>query len=76
MKKPDLMQETMSTRKPRQKKLGLEGEKKEKRYDQISISFEEIIHWGCSSMSSVYMTWQVQKPLVVFWVGITLSKRA
>ena len=42
MKKPGLMQETMSTRKPRQKKLGLEGEK---RYDWIAISFEETIHW-------------------------------
>ena len=45
MKKPGLMQETMSTRKPRQKKLGLEGEK---RYDWIAISFEETIHWEYS----------------------------
>ena len=28
MKKPGLMQKTMSTQKPRQKKLGLEGEKR------------------------------------------------
>ena len=33
MKKPDLMQETVSTRKPRQKKRWLEGEKRENRYD-------------------------------------------
>ena len=45
MKKSGLMQETMSTRKPRQKKLGLEGEK---RYDWIAISFEETIHQECS----------------------------
>ena len=30
MKKSDLMQETISTQKPRQKKLGLEEEKRER----------------------------------------------
>ena len=48
MKKPDLMQETVSTRKPRQKKRLLEGEKRENRYDQISIYFEETIYWKLS----------------------------
>ena len=38
MKKPDLMQETMSTRKSRQKKIELEGEKRERR-DMIGYQF-------------------------------------
>ena len=48
MKKADLMQEIMSTRKPRQKQRGLEGEKREKRYNWIAIYYEEIMHQGCS----------------------------
>ena len=39
------MQETISTRKPRQMNRGLKGEKREKRYNWIAISFEETIHW-------------------------------
>ena len=76
MKKPGLIQETMSTRKPRQKKLGLEGEKRGR--DMIGQQFllKKLSIENVVSMSSVYMTWQVQKPLVVFWVGIALSKRA
>ena len=42
------MQETMSTRKPRQKKRGLERNRREKRYYWISIYFEETIHWRYS----------------------------
>ena len=45
MKKSDLMQEIMSTRKPRQKKRGLERNRKEKIYDWITIYFEETIYW-------------------------------
>ena len=37
------MQETISTQKPRQKDRGLER-KREKRYDWITIYFEEIIY--------------------------------
>jgi len=48
MKKPCLIQETISTQKPRQKKRGLDREKREKRYD-----------WMVVSMSSAYMTWQI-----------------
>jgi len=48
MKKPCLIQEIISTQKPRQKKRGLDREKREKRYD-----------WMVVSMSSVYMTWQI-----------------
>ena len=48
MKKPDLMQETMSTRKLRQKERGLERNRREKRYDWIAIYFEETIHWRYS----------------------------
>ena len=42
------MQETMSTRKPRQKKRGLERNRREKRYNWIVIYFEETIHWRYS----------------------------
>ena len=45
MKKPGVMQEIMSTRKSRQKERGLERNRREKRYDWISIYFEETIHW-------------------------------
>ena len=48
MKKLDLMQETMSTRKPRQKERTLERNRREKRYDWIAIYFEENIHWKYS----------------------------
>ena len=44
MKKLDLMQETMYTRKPRQKERTLERNRREKRYDWIAIYFEETIH--------------------------------
>ena len=42
------MQETIFMRKPRQKERGLERDKREKRYDQIAIYFEETIHWRYS----------------------------
>jgi len=48
MKKLDLIQEIMSTRKPRQKKIRLKREKRKKRYNWIAISFEEIIRWECN----------------------------
>ena len=48
MKKLDFIQETMSTRKPKQKKIRLERENREKRYNWIAISFEKIIRWECS----------------------------
>jgi len=44
MKKPGLMQEIMSTRKPKQNERGLERNRREKRYDWIAIYFEETIH--------------------------------
>jgi len=43
MKKSDLKQKTMSTRKPK-KKARIGGRKEKKRYDWIAIFFEEIIH--------------------------------
>ena len=39
MKKSDLMQEIMSTRKPKQKKARIGGRKEKKRYDWIAIFF-------------------------------------
>ena len=48
MKKPGLMQEIMSTRKPRQKKRGLEKNRRENRYGWIAIYFEKTIHWRYS----------------------------
>jgi len=39
------MQKTMSIRKPRQKERGLERNRRERRYNWISIYFEEIISW-------------------------------
>ena len=47
-KKLGLMQETMSTRKPGQKERGLERNRREKRYNWITIYFEETIHWRYS----------------------------
>ena len=44
MKKSGLMQKIMFTQKPRQKKIGLEGEKREKSYNWIAIYYEEIMH--------------------------------
>ena len=46
MKKPDLMQETIIYTRTRQKKIGLEEEKREERYNWIKISFKETIHMG------------------------------
>ena len=43
MKKPGLIQETMSIRKSRQRER-IQGGKREKRYDLIAIYFGEIIH--------------------------------
>ena len=58
-KKPDLIQETMSIRKPRQKDRGLERNRREKWYDWIAIYFEKLSIGDIISMSSVYMTCQV-----------------
>ena len=38
----------MSTRQLKENKIGLEGEKREKRHDWMSIIFEKTIHWGSS----------------------------
>ena len=42
------MQETMSTQKLRQMKRGLEGKKREKRYNWIAIYYEKITYWRYS----------------------------
>ena len=72
MKKPDLMQESL--RENQNKRRGDWREKRERRKmigQQFILKKPSI--GDVVSISSVYMTWQVQKLLVVSWIGIVLS---
>ena len=72
MKKSCLIQEIMSTRKPRQKKRGLD---REKIYEQITIYFEETIYWDVISINSVYMTQKYRNQQQCFQLGLLSNER-